>query len=153
MISKNQLKKICTSFRIAIEQANSEQLFHKRSLLNNFPYACCGTTTSLLRYYLRELGIETREFGLNYKDVTHAILKYKNWIIDLTADQFAGENRPKVFVDEKDDFYESMSVIDEYDFYDFIQEKELDPWSDMTTHAVYVHDYNVIIKKIQCLDL
>ena len=93
------------------------------------------------------------EFGLNYKDVTHAILKYKNWIIDLTADQFAGENRPKVFVDEEDNFYESMSVIDEYDFYDFIQEKELDPWSDMTTHAVYVHDYNVIIKKIQCLDL
>lgn len=47
----------------------------------------------------------------------------------------------------EDCFYKSMTVIDEYGFYDFIQRDEEDPWVS-TTHAVYVHDYNAILKKL-----
>lgn len=46
--------------------------------MNNFPYGYCGTTASLLRFYLKELGIETQEYGLNHKNGTHSILKYND---------------------------------------------------------------------------
>lgn len=85
MISREQLEFICISFREVIEKAKFEHLFHQLSIMNNFPYGCCGTTSSLLRFYLKELGIETQEYGLNHNNGTHAILKYNDWIIDLTA--------------------------------------------------------------------
>ena len=148
-IEKGQLYSICSKFRNAIIEVKKENGFHRKSLLYNFPRGCCGVTTSLLRYYLRELGINTREYGCDYRDGTHEFLMYNNWIIDLTADQFIGENRPAVYVDEPDDFYDSMESIEEYDFFDFKKAAEQERWDKLNNpHAINVYDYNAIIDKL-----
>lgn len=116
-----------------------------------FPNGCCGNVTSLLRFYLKNnYGIDTKEYWYDVEpDGSHAFLKYHDWIIDLTGkqQQFDDYDRPLVYVDNEDDFYNSMIYRDEYPYYDFFQMKEEDTFTEM--HTIYVHDYFEIIDKLK----
>ena len=55
----NQVFQLAQEFRQAMNQAQAEGLFDKKSLFETFPRGCCGDTCYLLAEYLLEHGIYT----------------------------------------------------------------------------------------------
>jgi hypothetical protein len=89
----NTLVSKIISFRSGCERA--------RSALPSFPLGCCGTVCDLLEEHLRREGFGTFESicGDRHNPYqSHAWLTQDGLIVDITADQFAGENQPSVIV-------------------------------------------------------
>ena len=126
-MNQKDLYNICRNFREAIVAVQRERGFHRKSLMQYFPNGCCGNVTSLLRLYLKNnYVIDTNVYWYDVEPYgSHAFLKYHDLIIDLTGkqQQFDDYDRPLVYVDYEDDFYNSIIYRDEYHYYDLFQKK------------------------------
>jgi hypothetical protein len=81
------------SFRLGCERA--------RSALPSFPLGWCGTVCDLLEEHLRREGLGTFESicgERRHPYQSHAWLTRDGLIVDITADQFAGEHQRPVIV-------------------------------------------------------
>lgn len=85
-INIGQIYEICAAVKNAITAIGSETL-----LLKNFPHGCCRDTSLILALILTSKGYESIIYCSKENDSSmpsHAWLKYKNYFLDLTADQF-----------------------------------------------------------------
>lgn len=104
---KSKMYELVENFRNAIEKAKKDGKFRDTNFAR-FPVRCCGDCSDLLGEYLLNYGFKTIQISGSYKDdvgeqQSHAWLVYKEWIIDITADQFRYNNKflnfdEKVFV-------------------------------------------------------
>ncbi len=89
-----ELLKIVSEFRQAIDKAMSKGEFEEDICFNNFPIGCCGDTADLLGQYLLTHGIKTKYVCGHYgedesNELSHAwLLLDDDIIIDITGDQF-----------------------------------------------------------------
>lgn len=80
---------LCSEFRLTLEKMGIEN-FPQSSFFNDFPRGCCGDTSNLLAKYLSEYNISpVYVWGINNNRQSHAWLEYQDWILDITAEQFA----------------------------------------------------------------
>jgi hypothetical protein len=89
----NTLVSKIISFRSGCERA--------QSALPSFPFGWCGAVCDLLEEYLRREGFGTFESicgERHHPYQSHAWLRQGSLIVDITADQFAGENQSPVIV-------------------------------------------------------
>ncbi|MBD9638475.1 hypothetical protein IB277_19415 [Ensifer sp. ENS07] len=89
----DELAKAAGAFRAALENTPRAAL---PVTLQEFPNGACGDATLLLGTYLKTLGFGTFDYVLgrgedNGETYSHAWLRQGNIIIDITADQFPGQ--------------------------------------------------------------
>lgn len=98
---KSQIEDVCRKFRNTIEELRLVGIPHFSSLQLGFPEGTCGDTSLLLgRFFLEQfdvdcfyiLGDHYEGQDENFKHSTHAWLEYKDFKIDITADQFENIN-------------------------------------------------------------
>lgn len=77
-MTDNQIRKIASEFRRAIEAAKNAGEFSKDISFDDFPHGCCGDTSYLLAEFLREHGIKTIWVSTERRDWTHAWLVLKD---------------------------------------------------------------------------
>lgn len=115
---EQEIRKIIHAFRNALVMAadthSNECFFLPRwRELNSFPYGCCDLASNFLARYLSEHGYpawiirfscsaEINEF-IN----SHVVVKYDDYYIDLTRNQFADYNS-RVLIEDK---YGSMATL------------------------------------------
>lgn len=81
-----EIAQICFRVRDAIEKLKRDSF-----LLKEFPLGCCRDTTLILSMVLLEYGFKDTIYcskDLDDEIPSHAWLEYKEYILDLTADQF-----------------------------------------------------------------
>lgn len=90
------IQKLVTDFRRAIDAANANGEFDKDFSFNRFPRGCCGDASDLLGEYLLEKDIQSIYVcGNRYFDdpeegtQSHAWLLVDDMIADITGDQFS----------------------------------------------------------------
>lgn len=120
---QEHLCRVAARFRKAMESVPKEDFEYCGSWClslaqDSFPHGCCGDTGALLRRYLQEeegvlcdciLG----EYGGREKEIlSHVWIQARDWVIDITADQFVrrGYDLPAVYVGERTDWYRSFST-------------------------------------------
>lgn len=72
----------------------------KTSIFKDFPFGCCRDSSLLIGLFLTEKGFENINYCRTAFDndlESHTWLEYKNYIIDITANQF-GDKYEKVIV-------------------------------------------------------
>ncbi len=102
------ITELASTFRLLIENTN-EKDFGKSTWFNDFPFGCCADTSELLAEYLRGNGVETQLVRGTYGVLTHAWLEYKDYIIDITADQFC-DVQEKIIVTDNKEWYAKFNV-------------------------------------------
>lgn len=119
-----ELEKLASLFRTAIDLAVNASEFDNDSSFNRFPHGCCGDASDLLSQFLLENGIRTYYVCGTYRSdcpdnfQTHAWLLTKNQvIIDITGDQFKKRtgllNYDKsVYVGKEDAFHNLFEIED-----------------------------------------
>lgn len=106
MTSTEEIKRLVTEFRKAIDEAREADEFYDMFDFRKFPKDCCDMTCDLLGYFLKERGINTYSVNGEY---TGNEFEYKRWhewletedkttIIDITGDQFNKEFNLKEYV-------------------------------------------------------
>ncbi|WP_024773020.1 hypothetical protein [Aquimarina macrocephali] len=76
-----------------------------------FPLGCCGAASRLLESKLKKEGFENVRYVNHWRGgKSHAWVEYKDYIIDITADQFEGEENERIIIKEKDksDFHKQF---------------------------------------------
>lgn len=114
-ITSQQIVKLATQFRNAIEKAKDLNVISCQSL-RNFPVGSCGIASELLAQFLFENNVQTQYvWGTHYPigdeaPQSHAWLESLNGItIDITRDQFKYDNEllnwsQPIYVGEPDCF-------------------------------------------------
>lgn len=86
-------------FRSALESARFDS---SDGNLRGFPQECCNHASILFGIYLVDTGLgPSRKITARHSHFAgrrHVWLLHQDTIVDLTADQFAGENQPSVLV-------------------------------------------------------
>ncbi|MEG2740467.1 hypothetical protein [Clostridium sp.] len=115
------IKEIATKFRFVLQEFNDDYI------LCDFPLGCCGDTSKLLGYYLKqEKNIQT--IYVSGGSGHHAWLEYEGYIIDLTADQFDNVNE-KVIISDDITWYK--------DKYDNFERREIDELGNDRLEKLY----------------
>ena len=83
-----KLEMLAKDFRDAIEIMGKDDL-NGSEHFKDFPSGCCGDTSELLSIYLKESEINTIYVSGEKGSQSHGWLEYKDYIIDITADQFS----------------------------------------------------------------
>lgn len=113
MTDKEKVFELASSLRAAIERTS-----RTGTLIESFPYCCCGYATDFLCEYLLQHGIRSRYhcgecyYGAEMRYQTHAWAILEDGIIvDITGDQF--KERPEflnndipVYVGQTNSFYD-----------------------------------------------
>lgn len=89
----------CVQIRNSILKVQNET-----SIFQNFPFGCCRDSSLLIGYFLTEIRIENISYcrGVFNNDTnSHAWLEYKNYIIDITANQFGNLYRDVIVMPDK----------------------------------------------------
>ena len=128
-MTKNQLISICCHFRRAIEKVRDGKGFYgqikSQDRMSVFPNDCCDDTTDMLGYFLlHNFNVSTYRLTLWHnksKTECHCVLLMDDrlTVIDLTGDQYLNDNRPRVYIGIKDEYYKNMpekSICENYDF-------------------------------------
>lgn len=139
---------IAHHFRTAILAAKTNNEFHYRDRMYNFPGGCCDDSCDLLAYYLNAThSIQTMQGNGTYRDsdpnntTNHAwLIMEDNIIIDITIDQFA-------FVSTE--YSEGVYVGKENSFYRHLERKQIDRNYDITHDDRLWKDYNIIVSYIK----
>ncbi|MBU5313479.1 hypothetical protein KQI38_15765 [Tissierella carlieri] len=87
-------------FRQTLENMDLDE-FPDSCFLKNFPRGCCSDTCDLLSKFYASNGIKTFYVWGMYEERTHAWLKYEDYIIDITADQFLDVNEKVIVTKDK----------------------------------------------------
>lgn len=136
-MNQRNIIELASSFRQAIERAQSAGEFNKDISFGVFPRRCCGDTSCLLGHFLLKNGIQTRYVCGNYYGddceygQSHAWLELPNGtIIDITADQFKNKpiflnNSRDVYVGKRNSFYQLFEVDERRDIHDTVYLSEL----------------------------
>ncbi len=107
------LQIILMKFRIAIEEfkgiqsSSDEHDLDINEIMSKFPKSCCAYTCQFLGHYLNfDLGIKpiVNCFGVFKNGGSHEWLKYEEYIIDITLDQFDAKF-PKIFFSLLSEFH------------------------------------------------
>ncbi len=117
MSNEEQLKKLAILFRAALIRCERNKLL---ITLQDFPHGSCGDASYLLAKYLEEQGCGKFEYvlGKRIADLySHAWLEQKGIIIDITADQFEGQNCSVLVTSDKS--WHSQFVEEERQVADF----------------------------------
>lgn len=109
---------IAKEFRAALE---STPQFDLRTTLgcSSFPYACCDDASLLLAAYFSDRGFPGSirvhgVFGGEAEELrSHVWLALSGFIVDITADQFAGYGLPAVFVSKESGFHKTFEIDDQ----------------------------------------
>lgn len=95
MIEDDELFKIASTFRDAIENAKLDGKFTHDCRFKIFPCGCCDDSAVLLSEYLKLLGIECKIVEGTYYDDDPEITSSHGWIempdgriVDITGDQY-----------------------------------------------------------------
>lgn len=92
MIKNEEIKKLATQFREAIELVVEKKYYGNLRIFSSFPRGCCTYTSALLATYLIENGINVcliKTLCFNSIEISHSWLLIGNDIyLDITADQF-----------------------------------------------------------------
>ncbi|MFW5794860.1 MAG: hypothetical protein ACOCV1_05210 [Bacillota bacterium] len=114
---KDKIFNLAYNFRKAIEFTSSKDLI---ITLQNFPKGSCGDASLLLARYLQENDISPIYYTYGIKSTSkksispsHAWLKYKDLIIDITANQF-DEISKKVIVTTNNKLYSGFKIRDRF---------------------------------------
>ena len=89
-----EISQICFKVRDAIEKVKRGSF-----LLKEFPLGCCRDATLILSMVLLEYGFNDTIYcskDLDDEIPSHAWLEYKEYILDLTADQFGSFYSPVI---------------------------------------------------------
>jgi hypothetical protein len=92
LTTKQRLSQLATVFRHALMVCPKDNFsVYQRKRLRCFPKQCCDVASLLLAYHLRGQGFlkVERVFG-RLGEESHVWLEVDGWIVDITADQFAG---------------------------------------------------------------
>lgn len=119
LINNSEIDKIqlyACKFRLAIEQCDRKVL---PVYFRDFPRGSCGDTCLLLAKYLQDVGLGIFSYVVDiYQDdqnhYTHAWLKQRNVIVDITADQF-NDIQQKVIVTTNSNWYKKFYIDSETD--------------------------------------
>ncbi len=93
MCSEDRLIELATKFRKALSSCEMKKLF---ITLQRFPHGACGDASYLLAKYLDENRCGPFEYVLGERATdghSHAWLEKQGLIIDITADQFEGQDQ------------------------------------------------------------
>ena len=110
-----QLYLILVNFRKAIENyegisdTQDEHDLDLNEIMKLYPRSCCSLVCKFLGHYLKyELNLKAIVscYGVFRTGGHHEWLKYENYIIDITLDQFDSKY-PKVFLSTKSQFHET----------------------------------------------
>lgn len=107
----DELAKAAETFRAALENTPSAKL---PIGLQAFPRGACGDASLLLGYYLKTQGFGTFDYvsGAGWDEngewYSHAWIRQGNVIVDITADQFAGQ--PPVVVTDTSPWHGTFEV-------------------------------------------
>lgn len=107
---------IAKALRSALEQADFSK--NCSGQLLNFPRECCNHASNLLLIFFREAGVEgfTSVFGnrpdTDRPDAGHVWVQRGDLVVDITADQFPGQNLKPVIVGESE-WHKSRYIRDE----------------------------------------
>ncbi|GEM_PF-3121885 len=85
-INIKHVSKLCVAVKNAISAVSSNT-----TLLKNFPHGCCRDASLILAFTLVSEGYQSAVYCWKENDTlmpSHAWLKYGNYFLDLTADQF-----------------------------------------------------------------
>lgn len=92
-----QVSTQASRFRIALERLTGRL---RAISLKEFPYGSCGDTSDLLGMFLSDsINVQTEYVSGKWKNRTHAWLECRGLIIDITADQFGGNESVLVTTD------------------------------------------------------
>lgn len=108
--------------------------------LRQFPFASCGDASDLLGVYLSSLGLLcVYTSGSDDDQQTHAWLDFEETIIDITADQFCGNET--VIVTRDSDFHAGFDV-------DIRRQPSLE--GAYGKHLIDLqHDYDLILSQLR----
>lgn len=130
LINMQDLYKLVTRFRTAIDEAKENREFIQDFRFCNFPQGCCDDTCDLLAKYLHEHGIRTTQASGIYCDgnpennTNHAWLLLDNiTVIDITGDQFKWDdiflrNNNPIYIGSENNFYHLFEDIRVYENFD-----------------------------------
>lgn len=120
------IKKLATEFRGAIDDAKADGRFLEDQCFANFPVGCCGITSELLAHFLINNGVSGQikcMYGTYYNDhlerPSHAWVTVDDKVVvDITGDQFKFYPEPitfnePVYVGPYTRFYHSFEITDE----------------------------------------
>jgi len=120
---KDDLYQLASRFRQAIEVIPQSEFRKVGSgissfALRPFPAGCCGDTSELLAEFFRDNGFTGAIYASGTRGgdggeiFSHAWLVVGDWVVDITADQFAnrGYDLPKVYVGPSTAWYQSFTV-------------------------------------------
>ena len=101
-------------FRLAIEQCDKKIL---PVYFRDFPRGSCGDASLLLAKYFKNVGLGDFSYVVgiyneNHTPYTHAWLKQRNVIVDITADQF-DDIQQKVIVTTNSSWHEKFDIQSE----------------------------------------
>ncbi len=110
-----QLFKLAQMFRAAIEKTPQSK-FHTSLGCSKFPHACCDDASLLLAAYMSDKGhaesirVHGTRGGASEELESHVWLLCSGFVIDITADQFAGYGMAPVVVTKNSELHESFEV-------------------------------------------
>lgn len=95
--------------RAALDQlAATHQL--DSAVAGQFPEDCCGFSCEVLGQYLIDKGINSCQYVLaSSSQNNHAWLQIGGVVIDITGDQFVGQQRPAVYIGAKDAWFDKWA--------------------------------------------
>lgn len=103
-----EIRQIAKEVRQAIEQLKSENKIEWYLLpFHEFPYGCCGDMSIILSTHFTNKGYPQADYicGLHHQTCfSHAWIRIDGICIDITADQFRGENYPSVIVEYEENY-------------------------------------------------
>lgn len=103
-----EIRKIASEVRQAMQEmlANNE-ISPTLNPFCNFPRGCCGDMSIILSTHFTNLGFPQPDYiwGRHFEDGhSHAWIRINGICIDITADQFSGQNYPAVIVEYEKDY-------------------------------------------------
>ena len=119
--------KLVSIFRVAMDTAKKEGKFIRDQRFNRFPTGCCGITTELIGKFLRDNGISdtftyvsASYYDYELENPPHAwLLINEKIVVDITGDQFKNYPDPlkfdePVYVGPYNFFYNMFEEISRY---------------------------------------
>lgn len=94
MCNRKQIAQLAGDFRTALLSCQIDKLLIS---LKEFPLGACGDASYLLARYLESNGCDSFEYvkgARNKDDYSHVWLEKNGLIVDITADQFDGQENP-----------------------------------------------------------
>ena len=131
----SRLEKESRFFRHAIERYQDdypdEVLVSDPARINSkFPHDCCKSASWMLGHHLSNNGFENIQYANGHRsEESHGWLEIEGVIVDITADQFADEDRPVI-----------VARSDESGFHAEMERQQRFPWKPSEVHAEKAQD-------------